>query len=58
VLPTMAGSMEQVYVHARVLLLRWLGKRCHMSYHYSAIPHFRKLFDCPSYIRIQKWFRR
>jgi hypothetical protein len=20
-----------------------------MSYHYSAIPHFRELFDCPSY---------
>jgi len=28
---------------------RWLGKRCHMSYHYSAIPQFRELCDCPSY---------
>ena len=32
---------------ARVLLWRWLGKRCHMSHHYSAIPQFRELFDCP-----------
>ena len=48
VLPTMAGTMEQVCVCARVLLWRWLGKRCHMSYHFSAIPpHFRELFDCP-----------
>jgi hypothetical protein len=37
-----------VCARARVLLRRWLGKR-HMSYHYSAIPHFRELFDCPSY---------
>jgi len=22
-----------------------------MSYHYSATPHFRELFDCPSYMR-------
>jgi hypothetical protein len=36
---------------ARILLWRWLGKRCHMSYHYSAIPHFRELFDSPSYMR-------
>ena len=48
VLPTMAGSMEQVCVCARVPLWRWLGKRCRMSYHYSAIPQFRELFDCPS----------
>jgi hypothetical protein len=34
---------------ARVLLWRWLGKHCHMSYRYSAIPHFQELFDCPSY---------
>jgi hypothetical protein len=40
------------YVRARVLLWRWLGKCCRMSYHYSATPHFRELFDCPSYIRI------
>ena len=33
---------------ARVRLWRWLGKRCHMSYHYSAIPQFRELCDCPS----------
>jgi len=26
-----------------------IGKRCHMSNHYSAIPHFRELFDCHSY---------
>ena len=50
VLPTMAGSMEQVCVCARVLLRRRLGKRCHMSNHYNFIPHFRELFDCPSYI--------
>jgi hypothetical protein len=37
-----------VCVCTRVLLWRWLGKRCRMSYHYSAIPHFRELFDCPS----------
>jgi len=48
-LPTMAGSMEQVRAWARALLWRWLGKRYRMSYHYSAIPHFRELFDCPSY---------
>ena len=53
VLPTMAGSMEQVCVCvcARVLLWRWLVKRCHMSYHYSAIPHFRELSDCSLYGR-------
>ena len=50
VLPTMAGSMEQMCVCARILIWRWLGKRCHMSYHYSAIPQFRELFDCPSNI--------
>jgi hypothetical protein len=49
-LPTMAGSMEQVCVCARVLLWRWVGKRCHMSYHFSAIPHFRELFDCHTYL--------
>jgi hypothetical protein len=38
-----------VCVCARVLLWRWLGKRCHMSYHYNVIPQFRELFDCPSY---------
>jgi hypothetical protein len=32
-----------VCVYARVLLWRWLGKRCHMSYHYSAIPHFQEI---------------
>jgi len=47
VLPTTAGSMEQVCVCARVLLWRWLGKRCHMSYHYSATPHFREIFWLP-----------
>jgi hypothetical protein len=45
VLPTMAESMQQLCVcvracaRARVLIWRWLGKRCHMSNHYSAIPH-------------------
>jgi hypothetical protein len=48
VLPTMAGSMEKVYVCPRVLLWRWFGKRCRMSYHYSAIPPFWELFDWPS----------
>jgi len=48
VLPTIAGSKEQVCARARVVLWRWLGKRCRMSYHYSAMPHFRELFDCPS----------
>jgi hypothetical protein len=33
VLPSLAGSMEQVRVCTRVLLWRWLGKSCHMSYH-------------------------
>jgi hypothetical protein len=51
VLPTMAGSMEQVCVcvraHARVLLWRWLGKRCCMSYHYSAILPFREFLTAP-----------
>ena len=45
----MAGSMEQACARARVLLWRWLGKRCHMSYHYSAIAQFLEHFDCPSY---------
>ena len=31
--PTMARSMEQVCVCARVSLLRWLVKHCHISYH-------------------------
>jgi hypothetical protein len=47
-LPTFAGSIEQVCTCARVLLWRWLDKLCRMSYHYSAIPPFRELFDCPS----------
>ena len=49
--PTTAGSMEQVCVCARVWLWRLLGKRCHMFYHYSAVPQFRELCDCPSYKR-------
>jgi hypothetical protein len=56
VLPTMAGSMEQVCARARVLLWRWLGKRCHMSYHYSATPHFRELFDCPTYTAMTYYY--
>ena len=57
VLPTKAGLMEQVCMCARVLLWRWSGKRFHMSYHYSATPHFRELFDCASYtsISFQIW---
>ena len=47
--PTMEGSMEQVCVCATVWLWSWLGKHRHMSYHYSAIPQFRELCDCPSY---------
>jgi len=43
VLPTMAGSKEQVCVRVRVLIWRWLGKRCRMSCHYSAIPHGRTM---------------
>jgi hypothetical protein len=35
-----AGSMEQVYVCAWVLLWRWLGKICHMSYHYHISVNF------------------
>ena len=54
VLPTMARSMEQVCVCARVLLWRWLGKRCHMSCHYCAIPIFRELFASPSYVKLHK----
>jgi hypothetical protein len=40
-----------VCVCTRVLLRRWLGKRCHMSYHYSAIPQFWERFDCPTYFK-------
>jgi hypothetical protein len=36
-LPTMAGSMEQVCVFARDLLWRLLSKGCHMTYQYNAI---------------------
>ena len=43
------GASVCVCVCARVWLWRWLGKLCHMSYHYSAIPQFRELCDCPSY---------
>jgi len=43
-----------VCVCPRVLLWRWLGKHFHMSYHYSAIPHFRELFGCPSYVEPSK----
>jgi hypothetical protein len=53
VLPTMAGLMEQVCACARALLWRWLGKRCHMPYHYCTTPHFRELFDCLSYLPYQ-----
>jgi hypothetical protein len=50
VLPTMAESMQQLFVHARVLLWRLSGKRSRISYQYSAIPPFRELFDYPIYI--------
>ena len=49
VLPTLARSMEKVCVCARVLHWRWLDKRCHMSYRWSAIPQLRELFDFPSH---------
>jgi hypothetical protein len=39
-----------VCVCAKVLLWRLLGKRCHISNPCIGIPHFRKLFDCPSYM--------
>jgi hypothetical protein len=42
---------------AGFLLRRWLGKRCHMSNHYSAIPHFRERFDRPSYIESNRIIR-
>jgi hypothetical protein len=38
VLPTMAGLMKQVCVCTRALLWKCLGKHCHISYHYSALP--------------------
>jgi hypothetical protein len=28
-----------------------LRKHCRMSYHYSAVPSFRELFDCQSYLQ-------
>ena len=49
VLPTMVGSNKQACVCPRVLTWRWLGKHCHKSYHCSAIPPFRELFECHSY---------
>jgi hypothetical protein len=57
VLPTMARSMEHVCVWTGILLWRWLGKRCHMSYHYSVITHFRELFDCPMFCCDQTMWR-
>jgi len=55
------GSSVCVCVCAQgSLLWRWLGKRCHMSYHYSAIPHFRELFHCSSYLRglcLEEWWK-
>jgi hypothetical protein len=50
VLPTMTRWMEHVCACARVLLWRWLGKRCHISYHYSATPQFREHCECPTYV--------
>jgi hypothetical protein len=47
VLPTIEDWWSTcVFAHARVLLWRWLGKRYHMSYHYSTIAPFQELFDC------------
>jgi hypothetical protein len=34
--------LKQVCVCTRVLLWRWLGRHCHMSYHYIAIPPFQE----------------
>jgi hypothetical protein len=45
VLPTMAGSMEQVCARARVLLWRWLGKR--MSYIAVQYHHSRNFLAAP-----------
>jgi hypothetical protein len=58
VLPTMAGSMEQVRLRARVLFWRWLGKRCWISYHYSAIPPILQLSDWLMYWSFKKspWY--
>jgi hypothetical protein len=47
------GKIASVCVRARVLLWRWLNKRCQMFNHYSATTHFRELFDCPSYSYFQ-----
>jgi hypothetical protein len=44
-----------VCVCARVLLWRRIGKCCHMSYHYSAIPHIQEIFGCPSYMYACMW---
>ena len=30
--------------------LKVILKRCHMSNHYNAIPHFLELFDCLSFL--------
>jgi hypothetical protein len=43
-----------VCVWARIILWRWLGTRLRMPYHYSAIPPFRELCDCPSYVTLQR----
>jgi hypothetical protein len=54
VFPSMEHARACLCVRARVLLWRQLCK-C-MSYHYSAIPSFRELFDCSSclYVYIYK----
>jgi hypothetical protein len=58
VLPMMAGSLEEVRACARILIWMWLDKRCRISYHYSAIPPFRELFDCPSLFRCEVVFEK
>jgi hypothetical protein len=41
------GRIDGVCAH-----VRGLGKRCCMSCHYSAIPQFLVLSDCPSYLPV------
>jgi hypothetical protein len=41
---------NKCFVSARVPLWRRFGKRGRMPCHYSVIPSFRELFDCPPYV--------
>jgi hypothetical protein len=46
--PPVVGSMKPLCVWAKGPALKLIGKRCSVSFHYSAIPLFRELYDCPS----------